>query len=386
MTKIIFTSISGSAPLNIYVADAFGGNETYLGQITVIPIVGDVVFDLPEIFHSTPQVTIIVEDIDNCRTTKKTNCYVNCDIIYSITDITSTTPIPTPTPSATSGYFPTPTTNRTLQINNIIGTAPFELYISDVNGNYGTFVGLVVSNDSLPVSVDVPSKFEGSDKIILTVKDSKSCSFFKIIDCVITPSMTPTNSITPTPTPTIGTTPTQTPTNSITPTQTPTNSITPTQTPTNSITPTLTNSVTPTPTNSITPTLTNSNTPTLTPTNSITPTPTNSTTPTLTPTNSITPTLTNSVTPTLTPTLTQFRFLLLENGSILTTEGGQYIEITFTQNVTPTITASPTSTPSPTITSSPTLTPTPTEASYLLFDDNTILITEDGDNLEINFL
>jgi hypothetical protein len=54
--------------------------------------------------------------------------------------------------------------------------------------------------------------------------------------------------------------------------------------------------------------------------------------------------------------------------------------------VTPTITASPTSTPSPTITSSPTLTPTPTEASYLLFDDNTILITEDGDNLEINFL
>ena len=88
MTNIIFTSLSGETPLSIYVSDAFGGNETYLGQVTTLPIVGEVSFNLPEIFTSAPQVTIIIQDNTGCRTSKKYNCYINCDIIYTITNTT----------------------------------------------------------------------------------------------------------------------------------------------------------------------------------------------------------------------------------------------------------------------------------------------------------
>ena len=76
MTNIIISSISGATPLNIYVSDAFGGNENYLGQVTTLPLVVDITYELPIIFNSAPQVTIIIEDSEGCRTTKKLNCYI----------------------------------------------------------------------------------------------------------------------------------------------------------------------------------------------------------------------------------------------------------------------------------------------------------------------
>ena len=183
MTNIIFTSLSGDTPLSIYVSDAFGGNEAYLGQVTTLPLAGDISYELPIIFNSAPQVTIIVEDNTGCRTSKKYNCYINCDIIYSITDITSITPTPTPTPSATPGYIPTPTTNNTITLNGLTGTTPLNVYISDINGNYETYVATIVNTSSLPATIGVPIIFDGANQIIITIKDSNSCSYFKIIDC-----------------------------------------------------------------------------------------------------------------------------------------------------------------------------------------------------------
>ena len=183
MTNIIFTSLSGETPLNIYVSDAFGGNETYLGQVNTLPIVGGLSFDLPEIFHLAPQVTIIVQDNTGCRTSKKYNCYINCDIIYSITDITSITPTPTPTPSTTPGYIPPPTTNYTITLNGLTGTTPLNVYVADVNGDYETYVSTIVNTSSLPVTIGVPTIFDGANQIMITIKDSNSCSYFKIIDC-----------------------------------------------------------------------------------------------------------------------------------------------------------------------------------------------------------
>lgn len=183
MTNIIFTSLSGQTPLNIYVSDAFGGNETYLGQVNTLPIVGSLSFNLPNIFISAPQITIIVQDNTGCRTSKKHNCYINCDIIYNITNITSITPTPTPTPSATPGYIPTPTTNNTITLNGLTGTTPLNVYISDINGNYETYVATIVNINSLPATIGVPTIFDGANQIMITIKDSNSCSYFKIIDC-----------------------------------------------------------------------------------------------------------------------------------------------------------------------------------------------------------
>ena len=232
MSRIIFTSLSGVTPLNIYISDVLGGHETYLGEITTLPLVSDVFFDLPEIFNSSPQVTIIIQDSDGCRTTKKLNCYIDCDIIYDITDVTLITPTPTPTPSSTPGYIPAPVTNNTITLTSVTGLLPLSVYISDINGNYNTYVGVITNSTVLPISFDIPSRFEGSTQVILTINDANSCSYFKIIDCGVTNSPTPTNTVTPT----------LTPTNTVTPSITPTNQTSPTLTPTNTVTPSITSS------------------------------------------------------------------------------------------------------------------------------------------------
>lgn len=239
MSRIIFTSLSGVTPLNVYVSDVLGGHETYLGEITTLPLVSDVSFELPETFNASPQITIILEDIYSCRQLTKLNCYIDCDIIYDITDVTLITPTPTPTPSSTPGYILSPVTNNTITLTSVTGLLPLSVYISDINGNYNTYVGLITNATVLPISFDIPAIFEGTNQVILTISDVNSCSYFKIIDCgVASTSPTPTNTITPTVTPTIPITSTPTPTNTITPTiptsptPTPTNTITPTVTPT----------------------------------------------------------------------------------------------------------------------------------------------------------
>lgn len=224
MSRIIFTSLSGVTPLNVYVSDVLGGHETYLGEITTLPLVSDVSFELPETFNASPQITIILEDIYSCRQLTKLNCYIDCDIIYDITDVTLITPTPTPTPSSTPGYIPAPVTNNTITLTSVTGLLPLSVYISDINGNYNTYVGLITNATVLPISFDIPTIFEGTNQVILTISDANSCSYFKIIDCgVVSTSPTPTNTITPTVTPTIPTTTSSpTPTNTVTPTVTPT--------------------------------------------------------------------------------------------------------------------------------------------------------------------
>lgn len=100
--------------------------------------------------------------------------------------------------------------------------------------------------------------------------------------------------------------------------------------PTPTQTPTVTPTVTPTTTPTLTPFLSPSNTPTNTPTPSVTPsiTPTNTETPTQTPTISLTPSVTptGTLTPTPTPTVPE-SYLLLEDGSYLLQENGDNILI-----------------------------------------------------------
>jgi hypothetical protein len=97
----------------------------------------------------------------------------------------------------------------------------------------------------------------------------------------------------------------------------------------------------------------------------LTPTPTQSETPTQTPTPTITetPTETPTNTPTPTPTLPDENFLLQEDYSMILQEDGDgiYIETGIpTPTPTPTNTETPTNTPTPTSTSTPTQTLTPT--------------------------
>ena len=140
-----------------------------------------------------------------------------------------------------------------ININNISGATPFNVYLCDEFNITCVYIDTVPSS-SLPYVFQVPSIMEGQISFNIKVVDNNGCISVSNITLGPPPSPTPT------------------PTNTVTPTITPTNTLTPTNTPTNTVTPTLTATPTQTPTN--TPTNTTTPTPTITPTNTTTPTPT----------------------------------------------------------------------------------------------------------------
>ena len=133
-----------------------------------------------------------------------------------------------------------------ININNISGATPFNVYLCDEFNITCVYINTIPSS-SLPYNFQIPSIMEGQVSFNLKVVDNNGCT--SISNILLGPPPSPT------------------------PTTTPTNTITPTITPTNTVTPTITPSITPTNTQTITPT--NTQTPTITPTNTQTPTPTN---------------------------------------------------------------------------------------------------------------
>lgn len=145
---------------------------------------------------------------------------------------------------------------RQITITGISGaTYPINVYVSDINGNNQSFLGVITTPPPPDVNynVQIPPILNTADEVLVTMVDSVGTRFLEILKCqYFTPTATPTPTLTPglpppsqTPTPsitpTITTTPTVTVTPSVTPTitrtNTPTPSITPTNTPTPSITP-----------------------------------------------------------------------------------------------------------------------------------------------------
>ena len=203
-----------------------------------------------------------------------------------------------------------------VQISSIVGSPPYQFYVSDVYGNNKTYLGNFSGTIPPAQFFQLPSIFNSAEYVMLTIVDGSGCEKFEILSC-LTPQPTPT------PTPSFGFTQTPTPTQTNTPTNTRTQTPTPTNTPTISLTASITPSVT--------------TTPSVTPTNTVTPTvtPTNTMTPGVTPTNTPSPSVTQTMTQTTTNTPTN------------------------TQTTTNTPTSSVTSTPSTTPTNTPTNTPSP---------------------------
>ena len=258
MTLVRIDSISGvTYPVDVYVADVYGNNRTFLANISSGPVPPELSYTtLPPLFNNAPAVMVIVIDANNCEKFEIVPCTIQETPTPTITPTQTLTPTPTLTPGLPPS--PTPTTSVT------------------------------------PTTTPTPS---------ITPTQT------------VTPSITSTQQATPTPSVTSTSTPTvtPTPTEQVTPTPTVTPTETSTPTPTETSTPTPTETSTPTPTETSTPTPTPTVTSTITPTETSTPTPTPSITATITPTNTLTPTLTP--TPTETPAITTFAYLLIERNS-----------------------------------------------------------------------
>lgn len=281
-----------------------------------------------------------------------------------------------------------------LNISQILGTPPFNVYVCDEFGSNCEFIETINESD-LPFSFQLPSAFTESSYCV-SIIDDLGCD---INNCIaVTPTNTPTNTITPSITPTITVTPSQTrpivyyagveccdgtiiqlydingddivndgeffylsgfsvsdPSQIITGCYEIRTTLSGgtiyeveiygdgSASPYTGCSACLTDRVLAC---SLTPTPTNTETPTPTPGLSPTPTPTNTQTPTETPTETPTNTPTITETPTNTPTVTE------------TPTNTPTTTITPTNTITPTITETPTQTPTNTVT--PTITPTQT--------------------------
>ena len=97
MALIEISSITGNSPYQLYVSDIYGNNETFISSFSgAVP--PSQYFTLPTLFDTAPIVLIKIIDANNCTTFHQASCQVI---------------VPTPTPSTTIGFTPTPTPSFT---------------------------------------------------------------------------------------------------------------------------------------------------------------------------------------------------------------------------------------------------------------------------------
>lgn len=73
MTQITLSGITGSSyPMDVYVADYYGNNKTYLGQISAAT---PTVYEYPpSLFNTAPEVMVIMSGSDGCEVFKIISC------------------------------------------------------------------------------------------------------------------------------------------------------------------------------------------------------------------------------------------------------------------------------------------------------------------------
>jgi hypothetical protein len=68
-------------------------------------------------------------------------------------------------------------------INNITGSTPINVFLSDQFGNNKTYIG-VITDLNQNYEFDIPSLFSGIDKLLIWMEDSSSCERCNIFDFV----------------------------------------------------------------------------------------------------------------------------------------------------------------------------------------------------------
>jgi hypothetical protein len=85
MTQIRISAVTGATPINVYVADIYGNNQTLLGVITntgAIP--PDASFYPPSLFNSAPQIMVILIDNNGCEKFEIIDCTFGCGFTISV--------------------------------------------------------------------------------------------------------------------------------------------------------------------------------------------------------------------------------------------------------------------------------------------------------------
>ena len=84
MTVLQITGLTGgTVPLDVFVADYYGNNKTYIGQITDQTVPPTLQYYPTSIFNTSPVIMVILVDINGCETIKIIDCssIIPCDLI-----------------------------------------------------------------------------------------------------------------------------------------------------------------------------------------------------------------------------------------------------------------------------------------------------------------
>jgi hypothetical protein len=87
MTQVRITDISGGTyPINVYIADVYGNNQTLLGTVTSGPVPPTIEYNttIPSIFQTAPQIMLLMVDANNCNIFKILDCTFGCTFQITI--------------------------------------------------------------------------------------------------------------------------------------------------------------------------------------------------------------------------------------------------------------------------------------------------------------
>lgn len=81
MNQVRITEISGGTfPINVYISDVYGNNQTLLGTINSGPVPPTVTYNsvIPTIFNTAPEIMLKLTDSNDCEIFKILQCTFGC--------------------------------------------------------------------------------------------------------------------------------------------------------------------------------------------------------------------------------------------------------------------------------------------------------------------
>jgi hypothetical protein len=88
MTQVRITDISGGTnPINVYIADVYGNNQSLLGTIATGTTVPPTVYYntvIPSIFETAPEIMLLLVDANGCQVFKILQCTFVCTFQITI--------------------------------------------------------------------------------------------------------------------------------------------------------------------------------------------------------------------------------------------------------------------------------------------------------------
>lgn len=85
MTQIRISAVSGATPIDVFISDVYGNNQSFIGTITntgVIP--PDASFFPPALFNSAPQIMLTLIDNNGCEKFTILDCTFGCGFTISV--------------------------------------------------------------------------------------------------------------------------------------------------------------------------------------------------------------------------------------------------------------------------------------------------------------